>query len=91
MLKGGRQEVTRVVLGSGKIITASVDGRLRQYDLAKLDAPAVELTPLGVRIDALTPDDSGWKLLAAGQDGRLQILDLGAGQRLLSAIAAPGW
>ncbi|WP_198141281.1 c-type cytochrome domain-containing protein [Verrucomicrobium spinosum] len=91
LLKGGRQEVTRVVLGSGKIITASVDGRLRQYDLAKLDAPAVELTPLGVRIDALTPDDSGWKLLAAGQDGRLQILDLGAGQRLLSAIAAPGW
>lgn len=91
LLKGGRQEVTRVGLGAGRIVTASVDGRLRQYDLAKLDAPAVELTPLGGRIDALALDDSGWKLLAAGQDGRLQILDLGARQRLLSAIAAPGW
>lgn len=91
VLKGGRQEVTRVVLGGGKLIAASVDGRLRQYDLGKLDAPAVELTPLGVRVDALALDDSGWRLLAAGQDGRLQVLDLGAGQRLLSAIAAPGW
>ncbi|MEZ0387820.1 MAG: c-type cytochrome domain-containing protein [Verrucomicrobium sp.] len=91
LLRSRRQEVTRLVVTGSFLVAGTVDGRLRVYDLKKIDQEPVELEALGVRVDALALDDSGWRLLAGGQEGRLQIFDLGARQRLLSATAAPGW
>jgi dipeptidyl aminopeptidase/acylaminoacyl peptidase len=90
-LRSRREEVTRLAVKGTRLVVGAVDGRLRVFDLTKPDKDPVELKPLGVRVDALAMHPSGTKLLAAGQEGRLLLVDLAAGERLLTATAAPGW
>lgn len=39
LLKGGRQEVTRMVMAGPRLLTASADGRVRTYSITKKEEP----------------------------------------------------
>ena len=87
---GGRQEVTRLAIAGPHLITASADGRVRSYELAK-EENVKSLEGFGRRIDALTADPTGARLILAGQGGLLRILNPAENKILLERTAAPGW
>lgn len=90
VLKGGRQEVTRLAVAEKQLVTASADGRMRLYDLSKEGEPRF-IEAQGSRVNAIAVDATGTKIAYAGQGGKLTVLNLVDGKTLLAKITAPGW
>lgn len=90
-LKGGRQEVTGLAVSGERLFTASSDGRLRAYDLKRAGNP-VEIESLGSRASVARVDEAGSRLVYAGLNGEVRVVDLAGGDKLLLKFkASPGW
>jgi WD40 repeat protein len=129
LLKGGRQEVTRIAMAGPRLLTASADGRIRVYSITKKEEPPPpekkpdekdkgkaadkekakdkkeekkksadslqvdikELETFGRRVDALAVDGASERVVLAGQEGKLRLMQLPNDKITLECTAAPGW
>ncbi|QIF02478.1 c-type cytochrome domain-containing protein [Roseimicrobium sp. ORNL1] len=129
LLKGGRQEVTRIAMAGPRLITASADGRIRAYSITKKEEPPQpgkkpdekdkgniadkdkakdkkeekkksadslqvdikELPAFDRRVDALAVDGASTRVILAGQEGKLRLIELPDNKVTLERTAAPGW
>jgi WD40 repeat protein len=89
VLKGARQEITRLATVPGFAITISADGRARRYDLEKKDDP-FGLPSLDGRLDALAVDATGKRALIGAADGTVRLIELEKGDTLLECVVSPG-
>jgi WD40 repeat protein len=89
ILKGSRQEVTRLATFPGFAVTVSSDGRARLYDLSKKEDPTL-LKSLDSRLDALAVDPVRKRALFGAASGHVRLLDLDIGDTLLDALVSPG-
>lgn len=81
VLSDATDNITRVILGAGDIVTASMDGHLRRYDLR---AARILDDNVGASVAALARSGDGRCFVAATMraGGRLVLIDAVAGRRL---------
>ena len=81
VLADATDNVTRVLAGAGDIVTASMDGHVRRYDVR---SARVLSDDVGAAVAALARSADGLCLLAATlrAGGQLLLLEAGAGRRL---------
>lgn len=144
VLKGGRQEVTRIAMAGPRLLSASADGRIRSFQVTvKIVQPAPEKKPaengkdqnkaspkekdkdqatkdaekkkkeeearkkqqpkevveidtrelatFGCRVDSLAVDHASTRVVLAGQEGKLRLMQLPENKITLERTAAPGW
>lgn len=92
VITGRRQEATRLALAGQRLIIAAVDGRLRSFDITlKKDDKPLDHPNFGHRIEALALHPDGTQFAVAGQNGRVQILDLAQNKTIRTFTASPGW
>jgi WD40 repeat protein len=89
VLKGGRQEVTRVAAVAGLAVTISTDGRIRLYNLEK-KGDAASLPGSSSRLDALAVDPGHKRALLGGVSGTVRLVDLEKATTLLECLVSPG-
>jgi hypothetical protein len=89
VLKGGRQEVTRLAVLPGLAVTLSSDGRVRLYNLDK-KGDVLELSGPPGRLDALAVDAARKRALVGGVAGQVRMIDLEKRGTLLDCQVSPG-
>ena len=89
VLKGGRQEVTRLAVVPGFAVTLSTDGRTRLYNLDKKGDPLQLPGPPG-RLDALAVDAPRKRALVGGVAGQVRMVELEKGGTILECVVSPG-
>jgi WD40 repeat protein len=89
VLKGGRQEVTRLAVLPGLAVTLSSDGRVRLYNLDK-KGDVLELSGPPGRLDALAVDGVRKRALVGGVAGQVRMIDLEKRDTLLDCQVSPG-
>ena len=82
-LRDATDSVSSVAVGEADVLAASVDGKLRRYDLR---AGYVSVDTVGSALTHVAPSRDGGCALVAGLDDTLRLLDKGDGTLLASYV-----